>query len=224
MDWWASTVWNISPMLLVSWVFWVIASIVLHELGHGAAAIRRGDYTPAETGHMTWNPMVHMGGLALIMFAIFGFTWGLMPVDPTRMRGRYAEAFVAAAGPFVNLCLFLVITVLNVLWLKFGHGAGDPLYTNLFTFLWAGSAINLMGLVFNLIPFPPLDGSRILGNFVPAFERLWTRESMAVVGLIAFVLLFRAGGQIWGFVFDVTDRALLLGTEALGAGRARPPI
>jgi Zn-dependent protease len=223
MDWWVPNVWNASHMFFVAWVFWVITSIVLHELGHGLAAMNRGDDTPYHTGHMTWNPVVHMGGMALIMFAIFGFTWGMMPVDPSRMRGRYAEAFVAAAGPAVNLCLFVLLTTANVLWAKFGRGVGDPFFQNMFTFLWTGALINLMGVCFNLIPIPPLDGSRILGDFVPAFSRLWTRESMAVVGLIAFVLVFKSGPLIWEAMEAGTAKALVFGARTIGAELPRTP-
>ena len=60
MDWWVAELLRDSPMLLASWVVWVIGSIVLHELAHGWAAIRQGDDTPRALGHMTWNPIVHM--------------------------------------------------------------------------------------------------------------------------------------------------------------------
>ena len=74
MHWWVSDYYQHDPMLLVSWIFWVVASIALHELAHGYVAIRCGDDTPYHSGHMTWNPLVHMGQTALIMFALFGFT------------------------------------------------------------------------------------------------------------------------------------------------------
>jgi Zn-dependent protease len=105
-----------NPVALASWVFWVIASIVLHELGHGIAAIRSGDRTPIDTGHMTWNPLVHMGPISLLCFAILGFCWGAMPVDPSRFRGRYDEAKVAAAGPCMNFGLAITCAVLYAVW------------------------------------------------------------------------------------------------------------
>ncbi|VAX40844.1 hypothetical protein MNBD_PLANCTO03-1356, partial [hydrothermal vent metagenome] len=84
--WWVEVYWQQDKVLLVSWVFWLFVSIVLHELAHGFAAIRCGDRTPIELGHMTPNPLVHMGPASLIAFALFGLAWGSMPVNPSRFR------------------------------------------------------------------------------------------------------------------------------------------
>ena len=105
MQWWMHAVYDSGGLAAVlGWVFWVIFSICLHELAHGWAAIWQGDRTPRETGHMTMNPMVHMGGASLIVFALVGIAWGLMPTDPSRYRwGRRGRIAVAAAGPLMNL-------------------------------------------------------------------------------------------------------------------------
>src|SRR6056297_3003392 len=79
---------------VVSWAVWVILSICLHELAHGWTAIRLGDDTPVVTGHMTWNPIVHMGAFSLFVFAFIGIAWGQMPINPSKLRGRYAESVV----------------------------------------------------------------------------------------------------------------------------------
>lgn len=208
-NWWVTDAWNQSPVFLASWVLWVIVSICLHELGHGIAAIRVGDDTPVRTGHMTFNPMVHMGQTALICFAIFGFTWGLMPVDPSRFRGRYAEAFVAAAGPFVNVILAIVCIVGAALWMRFGGSAPSHIDQNIRYFLWVGAMINVMGVIFNLIPVPPLDGSRILANFVPSYERMFYHSRHgSTIGLIAFVALFMFGGRLWDVATGISGSAI----------------
>src|SRR5262245_51867890 len=174
MHWWVTDWWSVSPVLLGSWVFWVIASITLHELAHGYAAIRLGDDTPIHAGHMTFNPLVHMGQTALIMFALFGFTWGAMPVNPSRLRGRYGEAIMAFAGPACNALQFVVIMLANVLWVKLARGhVEEHVLQNMHIFLWTGSMINLMGFFFNLIPIPPLDGWRILADFYPRYNNIW---------------------------------------------------
>ena len=205
MNWWVATFWEMDPMFLVAWVFWVIASICLHELAHGWAAIRQGDDTPIHTGHMTWNPMVHMGGTALILFAIFGFTYGAMPVDPSRFRSRYGDAFVAAAGPLCNLLQFGTLMTALILWVSFGSGLDPTFFKNMQTFLFVGCAINLLGFLFNLIPVPPLDGWRIASDFSRAYASLWQGEKGAVIGLIAFTLLFLFGGRyVFSFVLATT--------------------
>lgn len=226
MHWWVTDRYQQDPMLLVSWVFWVIASITLHELAHGYVAIRCGDDTPYHTGHMTWNPLVHMGQTALIMFALFGFTWGMMPINPSRMRGRYAEALVAFAGPACNALQFIAIMILSVAWAKLAQGRVDGhVFENTHTFLWAGTMINLMGFVFNLLPIPPLDGSRIVGDFFPKYNRLWQGEHGALIGLAVFAAMFAFGGSlIWGIVFVVNQIVFELACHLVGAHAPPPPL
>lgn len=207
--WWVETYWQANPALLISWIVWVVVSVVLHELGHGVAAIRCGDRTPIETGHMTLNPLVHMGGLSLLAFALFGFCWGLMPVNPSRFRGRYDEAIVAAAGPAVNVGLFALCLVLAVAWAAWGGFAGPNLHDNVFTFFRMGMVINCLGVFFNLIPVPPLDGHRILGEFVPRVRRFWESPQGAQFGLFAFMAIFFFGATyIWDAVFAVSNSVL----------------
>lgn len=220
MNWWVSDVMtNLGIPALVAWVFWVIASITLHELGHGVAAIWRGDRTPVETGHMTLNPVVHMGPVSLLVFAVAGFAWGMMPVNPSRMRGRYAEALVALAGPAVNLLLAAVCTVAGALWIaasEDGWGVLRPnptLYANLQVFFLLGAMLNIALMLFNLLPVPPLDGSRVAATFVPAYRRAVENPAFQHVVLIGFlVVFFVAGGVIFDLGFDVAigARARLL--------------
>jgi Zn-dependent protease len=210
-NWWVAETWQQNPAMFVSWVFWVIGSIVLHELSHGWAAIRCGDRTPIEAGHMTWNPLVHMGGMSLLMFAIVGIAWGQMPVSPNRFRGRYDDARVAAAGPAMNFALAVVAAVLGGVWVVFaGNGnVGQPLYGNTLTFFLVGVSLNIALMLFNLIPVPPLDGSRITANFVPEYQRVINTEKGAIASLIAFVLLFFFFGNVlFDFAFEIGGKSI----------------
>jgi Zn-dependent protease len=210
--WWAAELWNSDPALLISWVAWIIGSIVLHELGHGWMAIRCGDRTPIETGHMTWNPWVHMGPTSLVMFALTGITWGLMPVNPHQLRGRYDYAKVAFAGPAMNLSLAITSLVLSGVWIGWAggywfhsSGVSEPLYGNMQTFFMVGVAVNLFGFAFNLLPVPPLDGSTIARTLSPSFNSLLNHPNAPVFTVIAFALLFfRASEFIFDVVFGVT--------------------
>lgn len=198
MGWWVADLFHENKALLISQVFWVIFSICLHELGHGKAAIALGDRTPIETGHMTWNPLVHMGMTSIVVFLITGIAWGLMPVNPSRLRGAYADAKVAAAGPAVNLGLAIFCTVALALWMKYAKAMPGELYENFTTFFFAGAMLNLVLLVLNLLPVPPLDGSRIVADFVPGFRRLIEKPNAALVGLILLVLAINAGSaHVW---------------------------
>ncbi len=188
-------------ILLFSWVFWVLLSICLHELAHGWAALEQGDDTPRLTGHMTMNPLVHMGQMSLLMFAIVGIAWGAMPVNPNRFRaGRVGDAQVSAAGPAMNLALALAtLTCLGVLRaMTAGNVNGAP--PNLFvqnfgTFLLVGGWLNLTLMAFNLIPIPPLDGSTILRSLVPITEPIYQHEGFDRFGLLLLLGVFWFGGQ-----------------------------
>lgn len=198
MGWWAAQLWQISPALLISWVFWVIASITLHELGHGWAAIRLGDHTPIHTGHMTVNPIVHMGPMSLIAFALLGFAWGSMPVDPSRLKGRHADAIVSAAGPAMNIGLavtcFLVANLLAVYLTPILPDSEIP--HRLHLFFAAGSMLNLILAVFNLVPIIPLDGSRILASFSRRYVDFATGSLGQGAMFIAIGLMFIGSGRI----------------------------
>ncbi len=224
-DWWVAVWWSISPTILISWIFWVICSIVLHELGHGVVAMNCGDDVPLRTGHMTLNPLVHIPRMAWLMFLIMGFTWGLMPTNPSNYRGRYDGAKVAFAGPAVNLLLLILCAISAALWLKIGRPHAGDVGPYVGKFLWTGCLINAMGFVFNLIPVPPLDGSRILADIVPAYQRLlWNRQaSMVFLGVFAF-LFFYGGEEIWNVAGMVATAAIRLAGMVVGAPEDLSPV
>lgn len=213
--WWVAEYWAVSPVLLGSWVFWVILAVVLHELAHGWAALSQGDRTPIETGHMTWNPLIHMGGWSLIAFALIGIAWGAMPVDPSRFRSRYGEAIVAAAGPLMNLILAVISLggLLALAWVGPGSSVPTHVQENLNLFFFAGAMLNLVLLMFNMLPVPPLDGSKVLWTFVPGYRRVWESEQAMVVGLIVFVVLFFFAGRV---LFGVAGDTVMRVVEVLG--------
>lgn len=216
---------------LSAWVIWMIVSITLHELAHGWAAISRGDSTPIDTGHMTWNPLVHMGGMSLLIFAVTGIAWGLMPVTPSRMRGRHADAFVAFCGPLMNIALAAVCIIGTVVAVLVFSGSapgssGSNLLGNCRVFFGVGCALNVALALFNLIPAPPLDGSRILADFSPQYRHALRSEGGQFFGIAMFVVAFFFAGRIIG---DVGIRAWLAGSggildllHAVGLGPGSP--
>ena len=209
MGWWVADLFQTNPAALISWIIWVIGSITLHELAHGVAAIRCGDRTPIETGHMSFNPLVHMGGQSLIVFAVVGIAWGAMPVNPSRFRRQYDDAIVSFAGPALNIALAIISIVACALWIRFGSFAGETLYDNLFTFFRLGAALNIVLAAFNLLPIPPLDGSHILASFSWRFSEFLRKPHSAVIALVVIVVIFLyGGGFIFGFAFDATDQAV----------------
>jgi len=197
--WWISDLWQAGQVAeLCSWLFWVIAAITLHELAHGWAALWQGDETPRELGHMTPNPLVHMGPWSLLMLLLFGFAWGLMPTDPSRYRwGRRGRIVVAGAGPAMNLALaFLCLTALGVYLAKgLGDGSGelDQSQRNLIVFLRTGGWLNLVLAAFNLLPIFPLDGSSILAGISRTWYRWMHHPNFRNASFILLILVFVSG-------------------------------
>lgn len=199
MGWWVSD-WLGAPngvVILASWATWVIVSIVLHELAHGWAAIWQGDRTPIDLGHMTWNPLVHMGPLSLIVFLVVGIAWGAMPVNPSAFRSRHGDALVSLAGPAMNVLLIGVAAIGMALVLAFGSSlpGSSALPDNLMRFFYFGMLLNTVLAIFNLLPIPPLDGSRILASFYPSYRRIFESENGQWIGIGAFMLVFWFGSD-----------------------------
>ena len=207
MSWWLQSYLDaFGPAFVVSWLFWVVFSVVLHELSHGWAAIRCGDQTPVLTGHMTWNPLVHMGTMGLIALLLIGIAWGSMPVDPSRFRRLKDDAIVAFAGPGMNLLLAAICLIAGALWEAFGGGPSDEKFTQ---FFFLGLKLNLVLFLFNLIPVPPLDGSTVLATFSSGFRRLIHHPNFQNFSLILFLLLFfKIGPALFRFAGSAANRSL----------------
>ncbi len=212
--WWISDLMN-SPDIngqvwVVSWIAWVIVSICLHELAHGWTAIKLGDQTPRLAGHMTWNPLVHMGKWSFAMLAVLGIAWGAMPVDSTRLRGKYAETLVLAAGPAMNLLLAILSLALLVLWRALAGGQimpsvviNDPLAENFAVFFALGARLNIVLMLFNLLPVMPLDGGRILADRWVWYRELMYSENGQWFSLIAFIFIFLTMGEKLFYVAEL---------------------
>lgn len=189
----------------------VVISIVLHELAHGWAAIRLGDDTPIREGRMTGNPLVHMGPWSLVMLAVAGIAWGQMPIDHSRLRGRRAQAIVAAAGPAMNVLLAAVaLSVLAGLLHLWGYTGvpvtlfmadlpGSPVtstQSNAIQFLLLFGVTNLLLAMFNLIPVPPLDGSHIIANFSRPYADFVGDPKHQGFMMMLFVFGFLMAGRV----------------------------
>lgn len=183
-------------------VITAVVSITLHELAHGIVAIWYGDRTPIETGHMTLNPVVHMGGMSLLLLVVAGISWGLMPVNPRRMRGRDAEAMVALAGPVSNILLALIALTILGLWMRFAQADPGTMAFNARYFLLIFGGENVALALFNLIPIPPLDGSRVLAHYSPGYARMMFNVQQQIV-IVFLVVFFFVGPKIYDVGFAI---------------------
>ena len=221
--WWVADLYQDGRIVeLLSWIFWVIFSITLHELAHGWVALWQGDDTPRRLGRMTANPLVHMGGMSLLMFALIGIAWGVMPTDPSKYRWRRkGRIVVAGAGPAMNLALAVVALVALVVWLAAGP-PGHQAYTNIAVFLWTGGWLNVLLAMFNLLPIPPLDGSNILSGLSMRFY-LWFQQPQAqMIGMFIVLVIFFSG--IGWYVVAAGQAGCYLLVELLGAPLGNPPL
>jgi Zn-dependent protease len=188
-----------NPPLFFAVVITVVVSICVHELAHGLVAIRLGDRTPIERGHMTLNPAVHMGVVSVVALLLTGIAWGQMPIDPTRLRGRYGEALVAIAGPLANVLLALLALTALGLWIR--HDDAFPRGTpagNLQFLLSVFGSVNVSLALFNLIPIPPLDGWRVLENFSSGYKRVMEQFSATGATVVLFIVAFAVAGKVTG--------------------------
>ncbi|MDZ8104229.1 MAG: site-2 protease family protein [Nostoc sp. DedQUE12a] len=170
------------PIYFFRIIIIVIFSITLHELAHGWAAMSQGDNTPQKTGHLTLNPVVHMGKESIIFLCLMGIAWGQMPVNPSKFRSpKLGNILVSAAGPLSNLTLGIIfILVLKLL--------ANLSFSALFSaeFLYLAARINLTLFLFNLLPIPPLDGFHVFSEIFPKLKPLENTH----FGLFAMMLLF----------------------------------
>jgi Zn-dependent protease len=172
----------------------ILLSLTLHEAMHAYAAHALGDTTAKDEGRLTLNPLQHIDMLMTIALPVVLILLGLPPIliakpvpfDPRSVRfGEYGSALMALAGPFTNLGLAVLASII----LRF-MGAGGIVAEALLIFM----QINIVFFVFNMIPFPPLDGSRLLYAVAPEpVQRVMYRIESAglAVTLLVFLLLAR---------------------------------
>ncbi len=128
-----------NPVYFIRIVLILIISVTLHELAHGFAAVSQGDDTPQKTGHLTLNPVVHMGWESIIFLCIAGIAWGKMPVNPCKFRSaKLSNILVSAAGPLCNLALAILCIAL----IKFFVYSYPNIFS--FEFFYIAAHLNLM--------------------------------------------------------------------------------
>ena len=179
--------------------------MVLHELAHGFTAYKLGDDTAKNDGRLSLNPLKHIDPVMTLIIPLFLAITGMpifggakpVPVDSRKVRGgEWGFALVAFAGPLTNFILaFLFFLIYH-----FTNAGGL-----LGTFLVTGVSVNLGFCLFNILPIPPLDGSRILYALAPNFVKTLMRALEQYGIIVIYLLILLCGGLFGNYMAIATD-------------------
>ena len=178
---------------LFSRLFVVFCTMPIHEYAHALIATKLGDQTPRLSGRLTLNPMAHISPIGAVMIFLCGFGYAKpVPVNPRNFKdSKKGMALTAIAGPVSNLIMgfaFIVISAIATIFMA--RTQNSTLFNAIFIFVYYAAAINVNLAVFNLLPIPPLDGSRILQLLIPSKYYYKFLEYERYVVIIVFVLIF----------------------------------
>lgn len=170
----------------------ILLCLTVHETCHGLAAWALGDLTAKRLHRLSLNPLRHIDPFGALMMLVAGFGWAKpVPVDPRYFRNpKLGMAITALVGPVSNLVMAYVALLLRAALLAFYH-PGSALLEGVIGFCETLAVLNVGLGIFNLIPFPPLDGSKVLGAFLPdrAYYQLMRYERWGMLLLMALLWL-----------------------------------
>lgn len=172
----------------------VIIAITFHEFAHAYVADKLGDDTPRRQGRITLNPLAHIDPVGFFMLIFVHFGWGKpVEINPTNFNRKRSmakqEMLVALAGPLMNIIIALILTII-----LFAINTFAPSFTITMTGLIISLVLQMaisvnIGLgIFNLIPLPPLDGSKIFINILPYKAKTWFQDNIQIFYIIFVVL------------------------------------
>ncbi len=191
----------------ILWILAIVYGITVHEFSHAFAAVSLGDPTPERQGRVTLNPMAHIDITGMLFLVIVGFGWG-RPVEfnPHNLKHpRRDGSLIAIVGPLSN---FLSAGIFALLGSMYVHATGAGPENLLIQFLILLVVINVGLGVFNLLPIPPLDGSRLLVALLPDYGayydfKVWLERTGPFL-LLGLLIIDRVLGiNIFGFLFNL---------------------
>lgn len=163
-----------NPIVFVAWLIAIIIAFTVHEFSHALAGFLMGDETAKNQGRLTLNPISHVSGVGFLMLMLAGFGWGKpVPFNPLNFKYQFRKigiALVSIAGPMSNLIMSIVGGIILKLIIVYQF---LPMNNMAVQFLILFVTINIILMVFNLIPIAPLDGSKILYSFLhdPKYQK-----------------------------------------------------
>lgn len=180
----------------------LLIALTVHEYAHARVAVRLGDPTPRILGRTTLNPLAHLDPIGLIMLWLVQFGWAKpVPINPNNFADhKRGTRLVSLAGPAANIIVAVVMAVLFTGLIKAGvMKSYDPLAIVIrLTYIY-----NIIFAIFNMLPIPPLDGSKVLSSFLPN-ELAWRYESIEQYGIF-IILALSWIGVIWAILSPIAD-------------------
>ena len=203
----------------------VLIAITVHEFGHAFTAYKLGDDTPLRQGRLSLNPFDHVDplGLAMLLFAHIG--WGKpVQIDPRNYNRNIsvekADAIVSFAGPLMNFITAIIFTLIYCLIIKFANVSFylSTIGTIVMSIVSYTITMNVGLGVFNLIPLPPLDGSKIFLPILPYNAKQWFMEREKLFYIIFLIIWITgiAGRLISPIIGSITDAILNFGMSIFG--------
>lgn len=195
------------PAIALVFVLSLVIGITVHEFSHALAGYLQGDATAKLEGRLTLNPLAHLDPMGSLMLLFAGFGWGKpTPYNPYNLRWqKWGPSLVALAGPLSNLIVVIIFVIaLRITYPFLGTHNLLVIFMQLLVF------INLMLMVFNLLPVPPLDGAQVLFTLLPPrfdnFKLVWAKNGpLILIGLIILdnFLPQSIFGSIYGFFLNL---------------------
>lgn len=189
------------PILFFASAAAIVIALTVHEFSHAAMAFYLGDPTAKNEGRLTLNPLAHLDLWGTILIFLAGFGWGKpVPFNPYNLKNqKWGPVYVALAGPGSNLGMVILFSlILKFVYPAFGLGPENAL----FQFLYFLILINGILMVFNLLPIPPLDGSKLLFALLPqSLDNL--KIFLQRYGFFMLIGLVMFGGFFFSSLFGV---------------------
>ena len=179
----------------------IIIGLSFHEFAHACVSDRLGDPTPRRDGRVTINPLAHIDWLGFAALLLVGFGWGKpVMIDPRYYKNRRRDEFlVAIAGVTMNLIIAVVLSIpVRMMMKHYGAGVPSDLMYNIFQILYYAVFINVVLMIFNLLPVPPLDGWNIFTQLFKLDQYDWWYKVYRYGTYILLALI----------IFNVTDLVL----------------